>query len=299
MVKIAAIDCGSNSTRLLIADVSSGSLSPLYKTHQVTKTSEGVEADNNISQDAKNRLIKTLRGYLKKINSENVDQIIITGTAVFRDADNSEVVIEEIRKKLDLEIQIISGEEEGFLTSLGVLSSSNIKDNFFIVDIGGRSTELIYDINNRTQVNSLDIGVVSLRERSLTGNPLDQSEILKANEIINQSLNVQISSDKAYMIGVAGTFTSIASIFLGQQKYDEEEIHMITLSSDWVSDFSSRLNKMSEAQIISNFPSLDPKRAKTLSAGVLIVTNIMKKFKFDELKVSKSDILEGLILKNY
>ena len=93
MVKIAAIDCGSNSTRLLIADVSSGALSPLYKTHQVTKTSEGVEADNNISQDAKNRLIKTLRGYLKKINSENVDQIIITGTAVFRDADNSEVVI--------------------------------------------------------------------------------------------------------------------------------------------------------------------------------------------------------------
>ena len=156
MVKIAAIDCGSNSTRLLIADVSSGTLSPLYKTHQVTKTSEGVEADNNISQDAKNRLIKTLRGYLKKINTENVDQIIITGTAVFRDADNSEVVIEEIRKKLDLEIQIISGEEEGFLTSLGVLSSSNIKDNFFIVDIGGRSTELIYDINNRTQVNSLD-----------------------------------------------------------------------------------------------------------------------------------------------
>ena len=135
MVKIAAIDCGSNSTRLLIADVSSGALSPLYKTHQVTKTSEGVEADNNISQDAKNRLIKTLRGYLKKINSENVDQIIITGTAVFRDADNSEAVIEEIRKKLDLEIQIISGEEEGFLTSLGVLSSSNIKDNFFIVDI--------------------------------------------------------------------------------------------------------------------------------------------------------------------
>ena len=173
-----------------------------------------------------------------------MDQIIITGTAVFRDADNSEAVIEEIRKKLDLEIQIISGEEEGFLTSLGVLSSSNIKDNFFIVDIGGRSTELIYDINNRTQVNSLDIGVVSLRERSLTENPLDQSEILKANEIINQSLNVQISSDKAYMIGVAGTFTSIASIFLGQKKYDEEEIHMITLSSDWVSDFSSRLNKM-------------------------------------------------------
>ena len=100
----------------------------------------------NISEDAKNRLIKILRTYVKKINIESVDQIFITGTAAFRDAQNSDIVIEEIRKKLDLEIQVISGEEEGFLTSLGVLSSCEIQDNFFIVDIGGRSTELIYDI---------------------------------------------------------------------------------------------------------------------------------------------------------
>ena len=299
MVKVAAIDCGSNSTRLLIAEVRAGELFPLFKTHKVTKTSEGLELSNEISKDAKNRLIKILREYLKRINTENVDQIFITGTAVFRDANNSDEVIEEIRKKLDLEIQVISGQEEGYLTSLGVLSSNTINNDFFIVDIGGRSTELIYDSENRTNVHSLDLGVVSLTERISNINPMGEADRNEGDNLIQQSLNLEIDTKNISMIGVSGTFTSIASIYLGQKIYNEEEIHLTTLNNSWIQDLSSQLNQMTEAQIISSYPSLDPKRAKTLSTGVLIVCNIMKKFKFQELKVSKSDILEGLILKNY
>ncbi len=299
MVKVAAIDCGSNSTRLLIAEVRAGELFPLFKTHKVTKTSEGLESSNEISQDAKNRLIKILREYLKKINTENVDQIFITGTAVFRDANNSDEVIEEIRKKLDLEIQVISGQDEGYLTSLGVLSSNTINNDFFIVDIGGRSTELIYDSENRTNVHSLDLGVVSLTERISNVNPMSEADRNEGDNLIQQSLDLEIDTKNISMIGVSGTFTSIASIYLGQKIYNEEEIHLTTLNNSWIQDLSSQLNQMNEAQIISSYPSLDPKRAKTLSTGVLIVCNIMKKFKFQELKVSKSDILEGLILKNY
>ncbi len=299
MVKVAAIDCGSNSTRLLIAEVRAGELFPLFKTHKVTKTSEGLESSNEISKDAKNRLIKILREYLKKINTENVDQIFITGTAVFRDANNSDEVIEEIRKKLDLEIQVISGQDEGYLTSLGVLSSNTINNDFFIVDIGGRSTELIYDSENRTNVHSLDLGVVSLTERISNVNPMSEADRNEGDNLIQQSLDLEIDTKNISMIGVSGTFTSIASIYLGQKIYNEEEIHLTTLNNSWIQDLSSQLNQMTEAQIISSYPSLDPKRAKTLSTGVLIVCNIMKKFKFQELKVSKSDILEGLILKNY
>ena len=299
MVKVAAIDCGSNSTRLLIAEVRAGELFPLFKTHKVTKTSEGLESSNEISKDAKNRLIKILREYLKRINTENVDQIFITGTAVFRDANNSDEVIEEIRKKLDLEIQVISGQEEGYLTSLGVLSSNAINNDFFIVDIGGRSTELIYDSENRTNVHSLDLGVVSLTERISNVNPMSEADRNEGDNLIQQSLDLEIDTKNISMIGVSGTFTSIASIYLGQKIYNEEEIHLTTLNNSWIQNLSSQLNQMTEAQIISSYPSLDPKRAKTLSTGVLIVCNIMKKFKFQELKVSKSDILEGLILKNY
>ena len=299
MVKVAAIDCGSNSTRLLIAEARAGELFPLFKTHKVTKTSEGLELSSEISKDAKNRLIKVLREYLKRINTENVDQIFITGTAVFRDANNSDEVIEEIRKKLDLEIQVISGQEEGYLTSLGVLSSNTINNDFFIVDIGGRSTELIYDSENRTNVHSLDLGVVSLTERISNVNPMSEADRNEGDNLIRQSLDLEIDTKNISMIGVSGTFTSIASIYLGQKIYNEEEIHLTTLNNSWIQDLSSQLNQMTEAQIISSYPSLDPKRAKTLSTGVLIVCNIMKKFKFQELKVSKSDILEGLILKNY
>ena len=299
MVKVAAIDCGSNSTRLLIAEVRAGELFPLFKTHKVTKTSEGLESSNEISKDAKNRLIKILREYLKRIDTENVDQIFITGTAVFRDANNSDEVIEEIRKKLDLEIQVISGQDEGYLTSLGVLSSNTINNDFFIVDIGGRSTELIYDSENRTNVHSLDLGVVSLTERISNVNPMSEADRNEGDNLIQQSLDLEIDTKNISMIGVSGTFTSIASIYLGQKIYNEEEIHLTTLNNSWIQDLSSELNQMTEAQIISSYPSLDPKRAKTLSTGVLIVCNIMKKFKFQELKVSKSDILEGLILKNY
>ena len=299
MVKVAAIDCGSNSTRLLIAEVRAGELFPLFKTHKVTKTSAGLELSNEISKDAKNRLIKTLREYLKRIDTENVDQIFITGTAVFRDANNSDEVIEEIRKKLDLEIQVISGQEEGYLTSLGVLSSNTINNDFFIVDIGGRSTELIYDSENRTNVHSLDLGVVSLTERISNVNPMSEADRNEGDNLIQQSLDLEIDTKNISMIGVSGTFTSIASIYLGQKIYNEEEIHLTTLNNSWIQNLSSELNQMTEAQIISSYPSLDPKRAKTLSTGVLIVCNIMKKFKFQELKVSKSDILEGLILKNY
>ena len=299
MVKVAAIDCGSNSTRLLIAEAREGELFHLFKTHRVTKTSEGLELSNEISKDAKNRLIKVLREYLKRIDTENVDQIFITGTAVFRDANNSDEVIEEIRKKLDLEIQVISGQEEGYLTSLGVLSSNAINNDFFIVDIGGRSTELIYDSENRTNVHSLDLGVVSLTERISNVNPMSEADKNEGDNLIQQSLDLEIDTKNISMIGVSGTFTSIASIYLGQKIYNEEEIHLTTLKNSWIQNLSSELNQMTEAQIISSYPSLDPKRAKTLSTGVLIVCNIMKKFKFQELKVSKSDILEGLILKNY
>ena len=299
MVKVAAIDCGSNSTRLLIAEVRAGELFPLFKTHKVTKTSEGLESSNEISKDAKNRLIKILREYLKRIDTENVDQIFITGTAVFRDANNSDEVIEEIRKKLDLEIQVISGQDEGYLTSLGVLSSNTINNDFFIVDIGGRSTELIYDSENRTNVHSLDLGVVSLTERISNVNPMSEADRNEGDNLIQQSLDLEIDTKNISMIGVSGTFTSIASIYLGQKIYNEEEIHLTTLNNSWIQDLSAELNQMTEAQIISSYPSLDPKRAKTLSTGVLIVCNIMKKFNFQELKVSKSDILEGLILKNY
>ena len=299
VVVVAAIDCGSNSTRLLISEVKNGELKKLYKTHNVTKTSEGLEESKNISEDSKKRLFKTLRTYLKEIEKYEINQILCIGTAVFRDAENSEEIIEQIRQKFNLEIKVITGEEEGQLTSVGVLSEQGLEDNLLIVDIGGRSTEIIYDQQNKINVNSLNVGVVSLNESFLKQNPTTPNEETLAIEFINNNLDFFEHSSNRRLIGVSGTFTSIASIFLDQKKYNDEEIHLKTIDYAWIESFYNKLKSMTVSQIIGKHGSLDPKRGKTLTSGALLVYSLMKKFEINELKVSKSDILEGLILKNY
>ena len=299
MVVVAGIDCGSNSTRLLVSEVNNGEIKKLYKTHNVTKTSEGLEDSNKISIDSKKRLFKVLRGYLKEIEKYEASQILCIGTAVFRDAENSEEIIEEIKQKFDINLKVISGEEEGQTTSIGVLSDRDLNDNFLIVDIGGRSTELIYDNKKKIHVESFNLGVVSLNESFLSQNPVNKIEEESAIQYINNNFNVSENFTNRELIGVAGTFTSIASIFLNQQKYNEEEIHFQKIDFDWIESFYNKIKTMTVTQIIANFESLDPKRGITLTGGALLIFSIMKKFKINELKVSKSDILEGLILKNY
>ena len=299
MVVVAGIDCGSNSTRLLVSEVNNGEIKKLYKTHNVTKTSEGLEDSNKISIDSKKRLFKVLRGYLKEIEKYEASQILCIGTAVFRDAENSEEIIEEIKQKFDINLKVISGEEEGQTTSIGVLSDRDLNDNFLIVDIGGRSTELIYDNKKKIHVESINLGVVSLNESFLSQNPVTKTEEELAIQFINNNLHASENFTNRELIGVAGTFTSIASIFLNQQKYNEEEIHFQKIDFDWIESFYNKIKTKTVTQIIANFESLDPKRGITLTGGALLTVSIMKKFKIKELKVSKSDILEGLILKNY
>ncbi len=299
VVVVAAIDCGSNSTRLLISEVKNGELNKLYKTHKVTKTSEGMQESGNISLDSKKRLFQTLRTYLKEIEKYETNQILCIGTAVFRDAENSEEIIEEIKQKFKLEMRVITGEEEGQLTSVGVLSDSTLGDNLLIVDIGGRSTEIIYDEKNKINVNSLNIGVVSLNESFLKQNPITPNEEKLAVDFINSNLEIFEDFSNRSFVGVAGTFTSVASIFLEQKKYNEDGIHLKNIDYGWIDSFYNNLKLMTVSQIIGKHNSLDPKRGKTLTSGALLIHSLMKKFKINELKVSKSDILEGLILKNY
>ena len=298
MVAVAAIDCGSNSTRLLIADVQEGKLQNLYKQHVVTRLSDNVDTTNVISEDSKKRFIKVLRKYIKKIEEYDIQEVFCIGTAVFRNSKNSNEVIEEVKKRLNLEIRMISGEEEGILTGLGVQSSFEKLENYLIVDIGGQSTELIFDIDKKLNIKSENIGVVSLSENYLHDNPVKENEERRAIEYFNQIFD-DVEFDERELIGVSGTFTSLGSIFLNQRNYDENEIDKITITQNSVDNIYRKLKSLSVPQIMSNYPNLDPKRAVTITSGIFLVTNLLKKYKIKQLKVSKSDILEGLILKYF
>ena len=299
MVKVASIDLGSNSTRMLIAEITNGTLTTIYKEHQVTRMADKLSESKIISKEATKRVLKVLVGYFKTINKNNVENIQIVGTAALRDAKNSQEITQIIEKKFGFEVDIVSGEEEGVLTSVGVLNSLGSLENFLIVDIGGRSTELIYDYDKKIVSKSINIGVVSLSELFFDKIPPPEKSVLLAKEYIDNNLLESNLFHGRLLVGVAGTFTSLASIFLEQTQFNEKEIHLTELKNEDVFKISNELLHLNEPQIITKYKGLDPKRAKTIQAGILLAKEIISKYNVNSIKVSNSDILEGLILKKY
>ena len=299
MVRAASIDLGSNSTRMLIADITNGTLTTIYKEHQVTRMADKLSESKIISKEATKRVLKVLAGYFKTINKNNVENIQIVGTAALRDAKNSQEITQLIEKKFGFEVDIVSGEEEGVLTSVGVLNSLGSLENFLIVDIGGRSTEFIYDDDKKIVSKSVNIGVVSLSELFFDKLPPPEKSVLLAKEYIDNNLLESNLFHGRLLVGVAGTFTSLASIFLEQTQFNEKEIHLTELKNEDVFKISNELLHLNEPQIITKYKGLDPKRAKTIQAGILLAKEIISKYNVNSIKVSNSDILEGLILKKY
>jgi exopolyphosphatase/guanosine-5'-triphosphate,3'-diphosphate pyrophosphatase len=299
MVKIASLDLGSNSTRLLIAEVSEEKFNTLERSHVVTKMAEGLEENGFISDEARKRVIKTLKTFLKQIKKHEVVEVFAVGTAAMRDSSNTDEFIDEIKKKLDIEVEIITGQQEGIITSLGVHHFMDNLQNYLIVDIGGRSTEFIYEDNNKVVSHSLDLGVVTLTEKYFTELPANRENILKAEqEVIEKISNLKISNNKL-LIGVSGTATSLGSIYLEQDRFNEDPIHNIEIRQLELTNIKNIVQKLSEPEIITKFNGVDPKRAKTITSGIVILENIMKRYENSSIIISKNDILEGLILKKY
>ena len=299
MVKLASIDLGSNSTRLLIAEVNDQGLNVLTRMHIVTKMSEKIEQTGVISTEAFKRVNSALRNFKKLLIENDVDDVFVVGTAALRDAKNSDEIIENIRRKYDFEVEVLSGHEEGITTSIGVLHFMQNTENFLIIDIGGRSTEFIYEFENKIVSKSLNLGVVTLSEKYFSNLPIGQELIDEAKLKIETELSQLDIKDKKNVIGVSGTVLSLASIFLNQQNFNEEELHEIKIDTDNVQEINKRILKMTEAEIITKFRGIDPKRASTITSGIFLLEIILSHYSNSPIIISKNDILEGLILKKY
>ncbi len=299
MVKLASIDLGSNSTRLLIAELNNQEFNVLHRIHVVTKMSENLEQTGEISSPAVKRVYSALRTFKKLIIKNNVDEVFVIGTAALRDSKNADELIENIRKKFDFEIDVLSGHDEGITTSLGVLHFMENIENFLIVDIGGRSTEFIYEFENKIISQSLNLGVVTLSEKYFSKLPSEQKLLDKARFDIETEMSNLNINDKKNVIGVSGTALSLASIFLDQQFFDEEKLHGVQIDLQNVGNINSRLLNLNEAEIITKFKGIDPKRAATITSGVFLLEIILNHYSNSPIIISKYDILEGLILKKY
>ncbi len=299
MVKLASIDLGSNSTRLLIAEVNDQGFNVLIRKHVVTKMSENIEQTGVISTEAFKRVNSTLRNFKKLLIANDVDDVFVIGTAALRDAKNSDEIIQNIRKKYDFEVEVLSGHEEGITTSIGVLHFMQNTENFLIIDIGGRSTEFIYEFENKIISKSLNLGVVTLSEKYFSNLPIGQELIDEAKLKIETELSQLDIKDKKNVIGVSGTALSLASIFIDQQNFNEEELHEIKIDIDNIQAINKRILKMTEAEIITKFRGIDPKRASTITSGIFLLEIILSNYSNSAIIISKNDILEGLILKKY
>ena len=299
MVKLASIDLGSNSTRLLIAEVDDQGFNVLIRKHVVTKMSENIEQTGVISTEAFKRVNSTLRDFKKLLIANDVDDVFVVGTAALRDAKNSDEIIENIRRKYDFEVEVLSGHEEGITTSVGVLHFMQNTENFLIIDIGGRSTEFIYEFENKIISKSLNLGVVTLSEKYFSNLPIGQELIDEAKLKIETELSQLDIKDKKNVIGVSGTALSLASIFIDQQNFNEEELHEIKIDIDNIQAINKRILKMTEAEIITKFRGIDPKRASTITSGIFLLEIILSNYSNSAIIISKNDILEGLILKKY
>ena len=296
--RVAVIDVGTNSRRLLVADVEDGKVSPLERRSTVTRLGRGVDLSGHLASEAIEDVCAAISGYvgiLEELGAETVDAI---ATSAVRDADNGSAFIAELRERFALSARVLDGEEEARLTYLGATSESSPTEPTLVVDIGGGSTELIVGTGSEiTFHDSLQVGVVRHSERHIASDPPTAGELealaADVRTLIESSIGNGIAATRG--IAVAGTPTSLAAVELELEPYDPSRVHGHVLALPSIQRMLSRLASVPLAERIE-IPGLHPDRAPTIVAGVVVLVEAMRAFELEEITVSEHDILYGTAL---
>jgi len=299
------VDIGSNSTRLLIADVdpASGVIEEILKRSEVTRLGAGLEVNGSLSEQAIARVLRTLADYRRAIESNGTKANLAVLTAAARDAANGAEFAQRVRDEFELDAHVLAGEEEAQLTFLGATAELPREDGAsepvptVVIDIGGGSTEFIVGRGRRAGFHvSLPVGVVRMSERHVRSDPPDAAELdgLEGDvrTILLQGLPAAERAPVQHGIAVAGTATSAAAIDQRLDPYDPARVHGYILSLDAVGRLRNRTAAMSEAERRS-VTGLHPDRAPTIVAGLIILGEALRAFELQEVEVSEHDILFG------
>ncbi len=296
-VRVAVIDIGTNSTRLLIADVDGTEVDEIYRESRVTRLGRGVDYSGQLSSEGIEAVCEAIASYVALINEEEAHEIMVIATSAVRDAENGSAFVAELRERFALDCQVIDGDREANLTYLGTSSGRDPDENLLVIDIGGGSTEMIVGRGPEVVFHtSLQAGVVRHTERILTGDPPDSAELEALARDISKLVQTALDGvelpeiDRA--IAVAGTPSSLAAIDLELEPYDPAAIEGHRLPLGTVQWWLSRLASipLEERQQV---PGLHPDRAQAIVAGVVILIEIMRTFDLLEIEVSEHDILYG------
>ncbi len=295
---LAAIDCGTNSTRLLVADRQGATLERLMR---ITRLGQGVDATGRLAPDAVERTLAVLREYRETMDRLGVERVRMTATSAARDAANRDEFLDAAEAVVGARPELLGGDDEARLSFLGATAELDPGDGpFLVVDIGGGSTEFALGTTETDGVISVDMGCVRMTERFLLSDPPRPEELSQAISVARDYLDdvaraLPGASEAGRLVGLAGTVTTVAAVELGLPAYDRDRIHHFVLTRAAMEDVFRTLATENRAQRVAN-PGLEEARADVIVGGIVILAAVMRYFEFDECLVSEADILDGLVL---
>ncbi|MBI3058241.1 MAG: Ppx/GppA family phosphatase [Deltaproteobacteria bacterium] len=300
--RFAAIDIGTNTILLLIAELESdGSFQVLDDRAEITRLGEGVDRARQIGPEGERRSLEVLKSYLETCRSLGVDEIAAVGTSALRDARNRGDFKTRLKRELDLDLRVLSGEEEAAYSYQAVQKGLALGEKeVLVVDVGGGSTELIWGKGGALHRSiSLDLGAVRLTERFLLSDPVREEECARLTTAIDRELQPLlvdwgIGGGFHAIVGIAGTFTTLAAIAKGLRRYSHSEVHGSCLSRAEV----VRQVQLFKGKTIAErkeIPGLEAKRADVILAGALLIERVMALFRVDQVTVSDQGIRYGLL----
>jgi len=308
-MKLASIDIGTHSTRLLITDYQNNKFIPLERKMKITRLGKNLDENNMIGKDSARKAVEALSDYQRLIGDYNVKKFRVVGTSAIRKASNSDWFISYVYKHLEMKIDVVSGQEEARLSFYGAVRDMDLNypgckakltGKILVVDIGGGSSEFILgDCNYNLQlVESLNLGCVSLTEKFIGSsipdtNSLSQMQQYIVNELEETTGKINLYK-AAFIIGVAGTITTLAAIDLKLAAYNSEKIHRHILSLKKIENIYKNLCRL-DLKGRKKVVGLHPGRADVIIGGTAIVLEVLKMLDVKDILVSERDILDGII----
>lgn len=297
-MRVGVIDCGTNSIRLLIADIEGNNFREITRQMQVVRLGQGVDETNQFHPDAIVRTFAAVDLYAAEIVRHGVEKIRFCATSATRDALNREVFVNGVKERLGIEPEVISGDEEARLSFAGATREFNRTEApFLVVDIGGGSTEFVLGTDSVDAAISVNIGCVRMSERHFHSDPPTSDEVAMARADIQNAIDVASASvdikSAQTLVCVAGTATTVAAAALNLPEYDRYAIHLSHISAQQVHDVSNRFITMTREQRAA-LGYMHPGRVDVITAGSLVLSEILKATGAKEFVTSENDILDGM-----
>ena len=301
-MRVAAIDCGTNSIRLLIADIENGTLTDVVRTMVIVRLGEGVDKTGEFSQAALARTFAAIETFALLISQHQPERVRFVATSASRDVSNRSEFMDGVLSRLGIEPDIISGDEEAELSFLGATADLVNEQEppaapYLVVDIGGGSTEFVLGTTGPTAAISTNVGCVRMTERHLISDPATPQEIAAAIADIDAAIDLAYQSvpiSQAHsLIGLAGSVTTVAAIALGLSEYDSTAIHGSRISAPDIHRITGELLAMTRAQRAKLGP-MHEGRIDVIGSGALVLDRIMIRTGLGEVVVSERDILDGI-----